>query len=237
MIHCMSVRIRLGPFSLSSRGRVGVRVGPFSAHGGGRRRRRRSASNNRTRFQDRQRASTSSIRQRDPVQLEAWLKAPPPQLLLPHRFTQNWFEENAASIHPGQARALVAELRSRGWSQEDIERRAKPHLQRAHLERQAIIARHKQELEKSAAKRQIEEDRRTAKEEATATRKAAKSARRDAVVSTPAKVWRRHRRSKTEDGTPTTPNASSTERCPSCGEEAMPDARFCRECGSSLSAN
>jgi hypothetical protein len=233
----MSVRIRLGPFSLSSRGRAGVRVGPVSFYGGGRRRRRRSASNNRTRFQNRQRVSTTSVRERDPVRLEAWLKAPPPQLALPHRFTQNWFEENAASIHPGQARTLVAELRSRGWSPEDIERRAKPHLQRAHLERQATIARHKQELEKSAAKRQVAEDRRIAKEKTATTRKAARSARRDAVVSTSAKVGRRHRRSKAKDGAPSTPNAFSTERCPSCGEEAMPDARFCRECGSRLSAN
>lgn len=233
----MSARIRLGPFSLSSRGRAGVRVGPVSFYGGGRRRKRRSASNSRTRFQDRQRASTTSVRERDPVRLEAWLKAPPPQLILPHRFTQNWFQENAASIHPGQARALVAELRSRGWSQDDIERRAKPHLQRAHLERQSIIARHKQELEQAEEKRQVAEDRRIAKEEAAATRKAARSARRDAAVATPTKLWRRRRRSKTEDGTPNTPSASSAERCPSCGEEANPDARFCRECGSSLSAN
>jgi hypothetical protein len=33
----VGMRIRLGPFSVSSRGRVGVRVGPVSAYGGGRR--------------------------------------------------------------------------------------------------------------------------------------------------------------------------------------------------------
>jgi len=41
MILSMSVRVRLGPFSVSSRGRVGARVGPVSAYGGGYRRKRR----------------------------------------------------------------------------------------------------------------------------------------------------------------------------------------------------
>jgi hypothetical protein len=40
----MSLWLRLGPFSASSRGRVGVRVGPVGMYGGGRRRRRRSSS-------------------------------------------------------------------------------------------------------------------------------------------------------------------------------------------------
>lgn len=39
----MGIRLRLGPFSISSRGRVGVRVGPVSAYGGGRGRRRTKA--------------------------------------------------------------------------------------------------------------------------------------------------------------------------------------------------
>jgi hypothetical protein len=39
----MSVRLRFGPFSISSRGRVGVRVGPVSVSGGGRRRRRNTS--------------------------------------------------------------------------------------------------------------------------------------------------------------------------------------------------
>ena len=47
MIPYMSVRLRLGPFRISSRGRVGVRVGPVSVSGGGYRRKRRSASNTR----------------------------------------------------------------------------------------------------------------------------------------------------------------------------------------------
>lgn len=42
MILSMSVRVRLGPFSISSRGRVGARVGPVSVYGGGYRRKRRS---------------------------------------------------------------------------------------------------------------------------------------------------------------------------------------------------
>jgi len=44
----MSVRLRLGPFSISSRGRVGVRAGPVSVYGGGHRRKRRSTSNTRS---------------------------------------------------------------------------------------------------------------------------------------------------------------------------------------------
>jgi hypothetical protein len=43
----MSVRLRLGPFRISSRGRVGVRVGPVSVSGGGHRRKRSSAGNTR----------------------------------------------------------------------------------------------------------------------------------------------------------------------------------------------
>jgi hypothetical protein len=39
----MGIRLRLGPFSISSRGRVGVRVGPVAAYGGGRGRRRAKA--------------------------------------------------------------------------------------------------------------------------------------------------------------------------------------------------
>jgi len=38
----MSVRLRLGPFRVSSRGRVGVRVGPVSVYGGGHRSKRSS---------------------------------------------------------------------------------------------------------------------------------------------------------------------------------------------------
>ena len=45
MIHYMSVRLRLGPFSVSSRGRVGVRVGPVLVSGGGHRRKRFTSSN------------------------------------------------------------------------------------------------------------------------------------------------------------------------------------------------
>jgi hypothetical protein len=39
----MGMRIRLGPASVSSRGRVGLRAGPVSVYGGGRRRRSRGA--------------------------------------------------------------------------------------------------------------------------------------------------------------------------------------------------
>lgn len=38
------MRVRVGPFSVSSRGRVGVRAGPVSVYGGGRRRRNSGGS-------------------------------------------------------------------------------------------------------------------------------------------------------------------------------------------------
>lgn len=43
----MSIRLRLGPFSVSSRGRVGARVGPVGVYAGGRRRTRRAAGTTR----------------------------------------------------------------------------------------------------------------------------------------------------------------------------------------------
>jgi hypothetical protein len=169
----MSVRLRLGPFSISSRGRAGVRMGPVSVYGGGRRRRRRSASNTRRTSQASQIPSTTSPRQSDPVHLEAWLKSPPPQLKLPGRFTQNWFTENAANIHPGQVETLKRELISRGWSQDDIDRRAVPHLTRAALDRQFLIQRHQQALLRVAARKQ------------------ARSDRWRAFSTTPSRIWRR----------------------------------------------
>ena len=190
----MSVWLRLGPFKFSSRGRGGVRVGPVSAYGGGHRRKRSSASNTRRSSQVGQRPSTTSIRQSDPVHLEAWLKAAPPQLELPGRFTQNWFAEHAANIHPGQIETLVEELISRGWSREDIDRRAVPHLKGATLDRQVFIERHKQDLKQATIKRQIVEDQKAAREQAGAKRRAARSARWHAVSTTPARMWRRHRR-------------------------------------------
>ena len=237
----MSVRIRLGPFSVSSRGRVGVRVGPVSVSGGGHRRKRSSASNTRRSPQVSQRTSMPPNRQRDPMDLEAWLKAPPPRLKLPERFTQNWFAEHAAEIHPGQLVALIEELISRGWSREDIERRAVPQLKRAASERRVIIERHKHALQYAAIKRQIVEDHKAANEQAAAKRRAARSARWHAVFSTPARMWRRHRQSEiVEVGSPSKPDALvNSERkafCPSCGDKAIPDDRFCNACGNALSA-
>lgn len=66
MITYMSVRLRLGPFSVSSRGRVGVRVGPVSVSGGGHRRKRSSPSNTR-------RSSQAEFERRI-VQDEKWFK-------------------------------------------------------------------------------------------------------------------------------------------------------------------
>ena len=190
----MSVWLRLGPFRVSSRGRVGVRVGPVSAYGGGHRRKRSSASSTGRSSQTGQSRSATSIRQSDPVRLEAWLKTTPPQLELPGRFTQNWFVDNAADIHPDQLKTLVDELISRGWSREEIDRRAVPHLKRVALERQVIIERHKQAEQHRATRRQIMTDQEAAREQAAAKRRAARSARWHAVSTTPARVWRRHSR-------------------------------------------
>ena len=150
----MSVRLRLGPLSLSSRGRVGVRLGPVSAYGGGHRRKRRTATT-----QTRRGPSAAVFEQRDPVRLKAWLQTPQPPLVLPGRFTQTWFTENAARIHPGQVKSLVDELTSRGWSHEDIARRAVPHLTRAAADREVLLERHRLAEERTAARRKIREER------------------------------------------------------------------------------
>jgi len=229
----MSVRLRLGPFSVSSRGRVGARVGPVSVSGGGHRRKRSSVSNTRTSSQAGQRLSTTSSRQSDPAHLEAWLKAPPPNLELPGRFTQNWFADHAAEIHPGQVKTLVEELISRGWSREDFDRRAVPHLKRAASNRQVIIERHKQQLKNAAIQRQIVEDQKAARNQAAAKRRAARSARWHAVSTVPARLWRH------QDSAQITPDALANPEqrvfCRSCGDKTLPDARFCKACGARLS--
>jgi Holliday junction DNA helicase RuvB P-loop domain len=227
MIAIMSVWLRLGPFRISSRGRVGVRVGPVSVSGGGRRRKRRSPSNTRRSSKSgyerqivegerwlkeqaaaQRRAARSARRSSQVIQspstplnrkseaarLEAWLKATPPQLVLPGRFTQEWFAEHATNIHPGQIETLVDELVSRGWSREDIFRRAVPHLKRAALDRQVTIELHKRAEEQSAATRQIMEDRRSARRHETSQRRAGRSARWHDVFSNPARIWSRRDR-------------------------------------------
>ena len=42
--------------------------------------------------------------------------------------TQKWIAENVSSMHPGQVPVLMAELHSRGWTDDVIERRVAPHL-------------------------------------------------------------------------------------------------------------
>jgi hypothetical protein len=59
---------------------------------------------------------------------EAWLAGPAPFLHLPGRFTQNWILQNAPELHPGQVPALLDELRRRGWTDGDIQRRVVPYL-------------------------------------------------------------------------------------------------------------
>jgi hypothetical protein len=59
---------------------------------------------------------------------ERWLAGPPPPLELPGRFTQTWIAHNTPALHPGQIPTLMDELKRRGWSDSDIERRVAPYL-------------------------------------------------------------------------------------------------------------
>jgi hypothetical protein len=220
----VGMRLRVGPFSVSSRGRVGVRAGPVSLYGGGRRRRRRTGSNGdpsgwlwffalvviglvifallwtltrfghmigltpswhelvhqnrawehqhyplvglryvgaaavllvvlcavanpfrigarnrateRTRWEAKQAATeepeaaerAAREEQKARTAYEEWLAGPPPFLQMPGRFTQNWIAQNAPGLHPGQVPVLKEELRRRGWTDGDIERRVAPYL-------------------------------------------------------------------------------------------------------------
>ncbi len=59
---------------------------------------------------------------------EQWLASPAPPLTVPGRFTQEWIAVNVPRLHPGQVSTLLEEMRSRGWSGADIERRVLPYL-------------------------------------------------------------------------------------------------------------
>jgi hypothetical protein len=170
----MSLWIRLGHFSLSSRGRAGIRVGPISAYGGGRRRRtraRRHASTNMSarewtfsicillivtaivlavqhpyvglpsvaiagvlaatvygRVRTRHRLQEEEATRAAARSYQQWLEGPPPPLATPSRFTQTWIADNVPRLHPGQMPVLFEEMRSRGWSERDLELRVVPYL-------------------------------------------------------------------------------------------------------------
>lgn len=153
----MGFRVRMGPVSVSSRGRVGVSAGPVTIYGGARRRRGSRAGS---------RGGGSALllalvalgaiglaieywyvsipvalalavvvmwsrrraRTRRQEAEQAWLGAPAPPLAVPSRFTDRWFAANVPVMHPGQVPALLAALRSRGWSNEKIAERVGPHL-------------------------------------------------------------------------------------------------------------
>lgn len=68
----MSIRLRLGPFSVTSRGRVGVRVGPVSVSGGGARRKRNSPSSTRS--------SSQAAFERQIADGDRWLRKHPQAL-------------------------------------------------------------------------------------------------------------------------------------------------------------
>jgi hypothetical protein len=208
----VGVRLRLGPFSISSRGRVGARVGPVSISGGGYRRRRKSPGRTRQPVQIGQSRSTvrrpapalftSTSRSTDAELLQSWLASPPARLELPGRFTQTWFSANAGNIHPLQVQTLLDELASRGWSREDIDRRAMPHLERVATERESLLdwhaktkrrlaAEHEIVMERKAAATRAARERDAAAERQSAQRRASRAARRHAIRTFPLRSWRR----------------------------------------------
>jgi hypothetical protein len=67
-------------------------------------------------------------RQRARAAFAEWLAGPPPGLQMPGRFTAKWIAENVPTLHPGQVPVLIEEMRRRGWSTADIERRVAPYL-------------------------------------------------------------------------------------------------------------
>jgi hypothetical protein len=73
-------------------------------------------------------ATSSRRAERRRLAHEAWLAGPAPPLVLPGRFTQNWIIANVPQLHPGQLHTMFAEMRARGWSEADIERRVSPYV-------------------------------------------------------------------------------------------------------------
>lgn len=71
----------------------------------------------------------AAVQQRQAEELQRWLKAPPPPLPLPGRFTDNWFAANVPRLHPGQVPVLFEEMHARGWTSRRIEQRVGPYLQ------------------------------------------------------------------------------------------------------------
>jgi len=52
-----------------------------------------------------------------------WLEGPPPTLVVPRRFSEEWFAVNVPNLHPGQLPTLLDELRARGWTDTRITQR------------------------------------------------------------------------------------------------------------------
>ncbi len=79
---------------------------------------------------------------RQQVAIEHWLAAPPPRLVMPGRFTQNWLAAHIPDLHPGQVPVLLKELHARGWTEERIEERVAPFLaENPHVERLPVPGR------------------------------------------------------------------------------------------------
>jgi hypothetical protein len=52
-----------------------------------------------------------------------WLQSPAPPLVVPLRFSEQWFAANIPRMHPGQIPVLVEEMHARGWTDQRIAQR------------------------------------------------------------------------------------------------------------------
>lgn len=72
---------------------------------------------------DKRAAKRAAISQRRAEELQRWLNGPPPTLYVPPRFSEQWFAANVPRLHPGQVPVLRAEMKARGWSDQNIAHR------------------------------------------------------------------------------------------------------------------
>lgn len=90
---------------------------------------------------DRTNASTSS-QTTSTTSVTTTIPRPTSTLDMPKRFTQRWLVENVPELSPDELVQVIAELRRRGWTNADLERRVIPHLsaRSRSVTRQAAVA-------------------------------------------------------------------------------------------------